>query len=343
VVRNDTLCHTQHPDREVRAVEEKKSIEIRGMLGLVGILLFLPWSIYWVLYVPSTGKGGLLLALVATLMPLIWDRSHRIIQSVWIATLFIVFFVEYKAIDKDRADFAEQQRLARKEESDNFGKLLDQEKDNLRQILNTQDTNVKDILKVERQNFKDTINASNKTQAVERASFAALLRKQEELLTREVELYEFSAGKMLPANDPVPTTCDPLRVNDFLVSMGDVTWDTNTFPFIILKVGDRDVIKLDKSDSGAILISIDIRTKDGTTVARIDKNRSIINPSTGLVMWRDKNTLVLEDQHGTELLNARYLNGKSFRISGSIFTGGTMTMFHGCFRVSGAGVGIRMN
>jgi hypothetical protein len=324
-------------------MEEKVSGKVRGILGFLGVLVFLPWGLWWFFNVPSTGKGGLLLALVATLMPLVWERSHVILKSAWVATLFIVFFVEYRAIDKDREDFAEQQRQARKEESDNFGKLLTQEQINLKQILDQEAQNLKDILGSEQVNFKNTLAQNRKLQNQERRDFSALLGKQKELLTREGELYEFTAGKMLPANDPMPTACNPLSVNDFLVSMGDATWDTSTFPFIILRMAGKSVIKLDKSKSGAAIITIDLRTRDGLTIARIDQNRSIVNSSTGVVMWRDKNTLVLEDQHGNELLNARYLNEKAFHISGSLLTRGPLGMFHGCIKVRGAGVGIDVN
>ena len=45
-----------------------------------------------------------MLALVATLMPLVWDDVLAIGRAGLILTLVVLFAVEYRAIDKDRAD-----------------------------------------------------------------------------------------------------------------------------------------------------------------------------------------------------------------------------------------------
>jgi hypothetical protein len=310
-----------------------------SILALVVLFFATILAAIWLFSIPAPGYAIGLLGVVAVFMPL-RGKMSRPEEAIWTAVVIILLIAEFRAIRHDRVEQDEKQAKILNEERDNFHMLLTQENNNLNQILAQESKNMQSVLDSEQRNFKDTLTQNRKAQSQERSDFAALLNRQQEVLTREEELYEFSAGKMLPANDPAPTICNPLRANDFLVTMGDATWATNTFPFTVLKMKGRNVIKLDKSESGAILITIDLRTKDGTTIARIDHNRAIINPSSGLVMWRDKNTLVLEDQHGNEVLNARYLNEKSFHISGSFLTGGPTTMFRGCFRVSGVGTGI---
>jgi len=90
----------------------------------------------------NPGKGGLLLALVATLMPLIWEKAAPFAKSAWILALFMCFLVEYKAIDKDRKEFAEQQSQAREGQNRQFSNLLNQEKQDLKEILDQEGRNL---------------------------------------------------------------------------------------------------------------------------------------------------------------------------------------------------------
>jgi hypothetical protein len=88
--------------------------------------VFAPFWVWWLFHTPTTGKAGLALALAASLMPLIWERSASIARSIWIATVCILFFVEYNAISKDHEDNEIRQAAILKEERDSFRKILEQ-------------------------------------------------------------------------------------------------------------------------------------------------------------------------------------------------------------------------
>lgn len=68
------------------------------------VAVFLAVGSWWLFHIPTVGKGGLLLAVGATLMPLFWERAGVFGKMAWIAMIFVMLAVEYRAIDKDRGD-----------------------------------------------------------------------------------------------------------------------------------------------------------------------------------------------------------------------------------------------
>jgi hypothetical protein len=52
----------------------ESSARIWRILAGVSVLAFVGTSIWWFFHIPSVGKGGVLLAVGATLMPLFWDK-----------------------------------------------------------------------------------------------------------------------------------------------------------------------------------------------------------------------------------------------------------------------------
>ena len=87
--------------------------------------VIVPIAIWWLFYTPTIGKAGLALAVVATLMPIAWEKSNGLLRSAWIATVFLLFFVEYAAINKAEADNrAAQAALLKVVISSTLGDLL---------------------------------------------------------------------------------------------------------------------------------------------------------------------------------------------------------------------------
>jgi len=121
---------------------------VAAVFGWTIIGVCLPWGIWWYCHIPTPGKGGLLLALVATVMPLVWEDVREIGRAGLILTLVVLFAVEYRAIDKEHKDYAEEQSMAREEERKSFQTLLDEQK-----------TDVSRILEREDQHFKETFDA----------------------------------------------------------------------------------------------------------------------------------------------------------------------------------------
>jgi hypothetical protein len=62
---------------------------------------------------------------------------------------------------------------------------------------------------------------------------------------------------------------------------------------------------------------VDIRSSDGKIIARLDGNGFVVNEHNSLAMKRvDLSSLIVEDEYGREVLNARYLNPHAFRLTG---------------------------
>jgi hypothetical protein len=83
-----------------------------SILGWLGVLFGLGVGSWWQWHLPTVGKAGLALAIGATLMPLIWEKAGVVCKMTWIAMLFVLLSVEYRAIDRDHDDAVKQQAAA---------------------------------------------------------------------------------------------------------------------------------------------------------------------------------------------------------------------------------------
>ncbi|MFZ0278384.1 MAG: hypothetical protein WA254_07950 [Candidatus Sulfotelmatobacter sp.] len=91
------------------------------VLGLLGL------GVYWMFRLPTVGKGGIFLAVGATLMPLFWEKIGVVGKMSWIAMLFLLLAVEYRAIDEEHRKNDLAQQTALKAIGDGFtGVLTDQ-------------------------------------------------------------------------------------------------------------------------------------------------------------------------------------------------------------------------
>ena len=296
-------------------MDESISTKWKTVAWLV-VVAFLGVGLWWFphSHTPSVGKGGLLLAVGATLMPLFWERIGTIGKMSWVAMLFLLLAVEYRAIDKEQTD----QQVAFQKIGDGFTTILTNQQTSFPGLISQSQNNFDSLIHDERDNFNKMMANSIQAQRQENASFAALLKRENDLLNSQEELYEFASGTLLPEDDPTPKTCDPLAPDEFLIQMGDMAYVTNTLPFDVLDVEEQTVISLDKSETGALLVSINLIALDGRIIARINKNNSTINPASGLIITRSKSTLLLQDQYGNDVINARYLNDRAFSITGRI-------------------------
>lgn len=130
--------------------------------GWVFLAAFWSMGICWLVRIPPTGKGGVLLAVGATLMPLFWDKATKLGQMAWIAMLFLLLGVEYRAIDKDKVDSAA-------ELTKHFNDISAQAQKNL------QDTQQKAQLQTDNQNFLmiQVVAANNRLADLDRKVAAA--------------------------------------------------------------------------------------------------------------------------------------------------------------------------
>ncbi len=121
------------------AEPSKSSLRVLGIfywLCLLALLL----GIWWMFHLPNIGKGGLFLAVGATLMPLFWEKVGTIARTFWIAMLFLLLAVEYRAIDKDRADFARDETYRGQEENKKFSKIGITITNNVQKLLDHSDS-----------------------------------------------------------------------------------------------------------------------------------------------------------------------------------------------------------
>jgi hypothetical protein len=79
------------------------------------------FCIYWLRYVPAPNKAVLLLGGVAAIMALVemWPMH----KAVYILLIIGLMFIENRALNKDRADFAQAEASRRKEENQQFSNI----------------------------------------------------------------------------------------------------------------------------------------------------------------------------------------------------------------------------
>ena len=121
------------------AEPSKSALRVWGKLSWLCVLALLLLGIWWMFHLPTVGKGGLFLAVGATLMPLFWEKVGTIARMSWIAMLFLLLAVEYRAIDKDRADFARDEVCRRHEENQKFSDIGTAITNNVQKLLNHSD------------------------------------------------------------------------------------------------------------------------------------------------------------------------------------------------------------
>jgi hypothetical protein len=262
-------------------VLKKRLKQLARIGGWTMLGVCLPWSLWWYRNIPTPGKGGILLALVATFMPLVWEEVHEIGRAGLILTLLILFAVEYRAIDKERKDYSSEQKAARDQERESFKQLLDIEKNDVGDILAQQRHDVKDILTQEERHF-DRMTANNtKAQQVDTKEFSEVLSREQRLFASEEELFESLNGQLIPGDDPTPgTRCGILAKDRYLVVVNGGGHVFTKFPHIILDYHNQKTVWLEKKQNGLLALFIDIKDPDGKIAVRIDKDGFFINPGT---------------------------------------------------------------
>lgn len=122
------------------AEPSKSAPRVREILSWLCVLALLLRGISWMFQLPTVGKGGLFLAVGATLMPLFWEKVGTIPRMSWIAMLFLLLAVEYRAIDKDRAEFARDEARRRQEENQKFSDIGTAIANNVEKLLDHSDS-----------------------------------------------------------------------------------------------------------------------------------------------------------------------------------------------------------
>lgn len=89
------------------------------------------------------------------------------------------------------------------------------------------------------------------------------------------------------------------------------------FPRTVVAIQDvGSAITLDRANDGSIGVVMDIRSRDRRIIARLSPNGFVVNKNNFLEMRKDRSSLIVVDEYGNEVLNARYLNPNAFVLKG---------------------------
>jgi hypothetical protein len=138
---------------------------------------------------------------------------------------------------------------------------------------------------------------------------------------------ESYTGELISANDPMPAylqrLCGEFASDDaFYAFLGDSVYLTRHLPFDVIRVhhGDRaeGLLRLDSTNTGALAVTADFRSRDGNIITRLDADAFRVNPNNILPPPErpDPSTLKVSSQDGYIALNVRYLNKRAIRLTG---------------------------
>ena len=240
----------------------------------------------------------------------------------WVALLFGFVFVEMHAIDKDKRESTEVLAAY-------FKSISDEERENTKAMLEDEHLNFTSILKKQEDHFVSTMKELAKSENSHNLEFRSLLDKQQQLFQHQQDTLDFLTGKLLPGTDSMTGSCArDVGPDDILVSVDSNGYITNRFPHTILRSSSKSII-IDRTKTGALVMSVDIRDKHNEIIVRLDNDGFIVNRNYILYMQRpDKSTILIKDAYGNEMLHARYMNPREFSLSGAFipFKNGPVTI-----------------
>lgn len=108
--------------------------------------------------VPTVGKGGLLLAMGAVLLPLFWEKIGTALRMLWILMLFVLLAAEYRAIEKDQREKAEAQKKELEALGNGFTNVLASQQRAFSDLIEQSRSQFTAIVKKESSQFAVTMN-----------------------------------------------------------------------------------------------------------------------------------------------------------------------------------------
>ena len=167
-------------------------------------------------------------------------------------------------------------------------------------------------------------------------------------MAKELEAIE---DWLYPASDPDPpcSTKFPLPDNAIALYLGNsrLIAGKKVSMWSVINPQDRRIetpLLVIEQDADRVALDLDVRGNDGKIIARIRRNYFLINQNNILTKRRpDRNTLIVTDQEGTEVLNVRYLNPHAIHLLGTFYVIGQkepivineMTQDMGHYHISG--------
>jgi hypothetical protein len=289
----------------------------RSIVGWILFIVFACFCFWFGRHLPSPGKAAVVLGVAAATLGPLWERLGSVARLLWVLLMFGFLLIEMRAIDKDKRESAEELRQ-------DFQNTSTEANQNLRTILREEHDNFASLMHSQQGNFASTMMAFARTEDRRNREFLALLTKEQELFQAQQELTQFLNGKLLPGNDPMPITqCTSIaKPHDVVVSLGTHgnTSLINNFPHTLVAIDMKPVVTVDRTQTGLLVLSVEMRDSENRIIARLDRNGFIVNNRYTLYMLRpDKSSILLENEYGEDILKTRFMNPQSFSITGIIY------------------------
>jgi len=144
------------------------------------------------------------------------------------------------------------------------------------------------------------------------------IHKREETILNEYQ------GFLLPADEPDPpsfctgndTVLGRINKDVLKIFIGRNEAFSNDFPYVVLRVRNKDRIIMNRDDTGKIALTVDILDKQGKVIVTFENGHFTVLQANILDMRRpDRSTLIVRDQFKNEVLNVHYLNRRSILFS----------------------------
>jgi hypothetical protein len=282
----------------------------------------------WWQWHPPVGMFISLLAILGVLVPWFRGEASRREKAFWTFAMFLFVGLEIRTLYLDRSQHDREQALARCQQLESFTAIAN----GIQSSIDGSKTQFNTTMKTNQQYFDKTIS---RIVTVERSDFThfgevlsaqgKLLSEQDRLLSHQQEVAESLKEQLIPGSDPFPISysCSgQLHSDDFVVFVGTSAYISNYFPHVILRVGADDVIEIVKTSPYLTpVLLMDVRSKDNRIIARLGMNNIVVNPNNMLQVIRsdDKSQLIIEDQEGNRVLDARFYNPHVFAITGTMY------------------------
>jgi hypothetical protein len=278
------------------------------ILACVLILMGMGAALYAARIPQSPGFNIGLLACTAGVMSL-RPQMHFPENVMWVIVLVSFTYLEVRSINQS--------------DQENMNKLIVQNQ----QFKETHDA-LFSLYFNSVQEFYQTMSEFSQTNSREEKRFNALVGQDERLFAHEQQLAESLNGTLLPSNEPMPSvSCGVVPPRGALLLLGDGAQANaliiNSFPHTVVGIMRSGspiipVMSLDRSPNGALSVLLDVRSRDGKIIVRLNRDGFVVNRNNYLEMKRDRSHLLVIDEYGSEVLRVQYRNPKVISVSGGI-------------------------
>jgi hypothetical protein len=163
--------------------------------------------------------------------------------------------------------------------------------------------------------------ATKKNGVLKQGAPVTVYYRREGNVAEQVDLVEALKGLLVPGDEPdppLPTSCQaPVPPNALRVYLGGSSAGYSTSDEItVLTVKGNDILDVRRTSKG-LAINAKTFSEDGKIIAEIVDNQFYINPNNFFRMDKpDSHSILVYDLRGRKVLDIRYINPHSVRVTG---------------------------